>query len=239
MSIDWKAWLARWDEQQTGYFAGARGPVHGNARCLGIHLARTFHRVGFGLRPGSISQRILTRFPKAQCIAVDLDPDLLTMGQNVLGNMNGRLRWVEASLLDSAWLGKLTTTHVDTVLSSTALHWLPAPDLVRVYSQLGRFVQPGGGGPQWDHMPSGPHLPTFSRIAQAWKDRIQYEAFTGRGGENWTAWWQALEKEPEMHALITERRRRFQWHTDQMSAPSYKMTDVERHLAALQDAGFR
>jgi trans-aconitate methyltransferase len=239
MTRDWAQWLARWDKQQTGYLPEREARFAAMLDVLEFTLPEAFTALDLACGPGAISQRLLTRFPHAQCIAVDLDPVLLTMGQSTLGDMNGRLRWIEASLLEPDWVAKLTTTQVDAVLSSTALHWLPAPDLVRVYSQLSRLVRPGGVVLNADHMPFGPPLPTFAKIAQAWKERIQREAFTDRATEDWTAWWEALEREPEMRALIAERRRRFRWHAEYMSAPGYKMTGVEFHIAALQEAGFR
>ncbi len=163
----------------------------------------------------------------------------MMMGQSVLGDMNGRLRWVEANLLDRDWVGRLATTHVDAVLSTTALHWLPSTDLVRLYSQLGQLVHPGGVVLHADHMSFGGSLSTFSKVAEAWKDRIRHEASTRRGVEDWDAWWEALGREPEMDDLIAERRRAFQWHEDHTSAPGYKMTGIDLHLAALQEAGFR
>jgi len=239
MAIDWKNWLARWDAQQIGYLPEREARFEAMLDVLEFTLPENFIALDLACGPGAISQRVLNRFPEAQCIGVDLDPVLLTMGQNVLGNMRGRLRWVEANLLEADWVEKLTTTQVDAVLSATALHWLPAPDLVRIYAQLGHLVRPGGVFLNGDHMPFAAHLPTFVKIAQARKDRIQYEAFTRRGGENWKAWWDALEREPDMQTLFAERRRRFHWHDEHMAAPGYKMTGVDLHLAALREAGFR
>jgi SAM-dependent methyltransferase len=239
MSINWKHWLERWDAQQTRYLPEREARFNAMLDVLEFTLSGNLAALDLACGPGAISQRLLKRFPQAQCIAVDLDPVLLAMGQNVLGDANGRLRWVEANLMDGDWVEKLNVTQVDAVLSTTALHWLPGPDLVRVYSQLGQLVRPGGIFLNGDHLPFGAHLPTFSKIAQAWEDRIQHQAFEQRGGENWKAWWDALEQEPDAKPLLAERRRRFGWYENYMATPGYKMTGLDLHLAALREAGFR
>jgi trans-aconitate methyltransferase len=53
--------------------------------------------------PGSLSQRLLQRFPQARVIAVDVDPVLLALGRGALGTVGGRLRWVDADLASPDW----------------------------------------------------------------------------------------------------------------------------------------
>src|SRR5207245_282673 len=89
-------------------------------------LPEQFVAIDLACGPGSISQRLLARFARASCIAVDFDPVLLMLGQQVLKEMQGHLRWVEADLRDSTWSEQLAVKQVDAVLSTTALHWLPA-----------------------------------------------------------------------------------------------------------------
>ena len=49
--------------------------------------------VALDLPATSISQRLLPRFRRARNVALDLDHVLLLLGQQVLGDMQGRLRW--------------------------------------------------------------------------------------------------------------------------------------------------
>ena len=132
-SVDWHQWLERWDVQQTGYLPDREARFTAMLDVLEVLLPATFVAVDLACGPGAISQRLLTRFPQARCIAVDLDPVLLTMGQSVLGTMDGRLRWVKADLRMSTWRDQLGETQVDAVLSTTVLHWLAAEHLVRLY----------------------------------------------------------------------------------------------------------
>ena len=103
-SVDWHQWLQRWDAQQTAYLPDREGRFRAMLDVLDILLPEEFIALDLACGPGAISQRLLARFPKAQSIAVDLDPVLLSMGQAVLGRMGGRLRWVEADLMRPEWV---------------------------------------------------------------------------------------------------------------------------------------
>jgi trans-aconitate methyltransferase len=232
--IDWPSWLQRWDIQQTGYLPGRESRFNAMLDVLGALLPETFVALDLACGPGAISQRLLARFPHARCVAVDLDPVLLTMGQSVLGTMGGRLRWVTADLMTAEWSAKLGEMQFDAVLSTTALHWLAAEHLVRLYRQLGQFVRPGGVVLNGDHMQFRPSMETFQWVADTVKARRQEEAFTRRGVEDWTTWWQALSAEPALQDLCAERERRFAWKAQERHVPIF---DV--HEAALRDAGFR
>ena len=177
-SIDWPHWLARWDVQQTGYLPEREARFNAMLDALDVLLPESFVALDLACGPGAISQRLLARFPQARSIAVDLDPILLTMGRNVLGDMDGRLTWVETDLASPTWPSQLGVDSVDAVLSTTALHWLPAPNLVDLYRQLGQLVRPGGVFLNGDHMSFEPRLARFQQVANVVKKRIQDEAFT-------------------------------------------------------------
>jgi trans-aconitate methyltransferase len=189
--------------------------------------------------PGSISQRILTRFPEARCVAVDYDPVLMAIGQGALGSMDGRLRWVEADLDDDAWSDKLGEGQFDAVLSTTALHWLPLDRLLKVYVRLGTIVRPGGVVLNGDNLDFAPHLPTFQKIAEAVKERCQKDAFEHRDVENWEQWWDALQQEAAVTDLIAEQKRRYADKRRRWEEPDWIEPIADIHEAALRNAGFR
>ena len=232
--IDWQSWLRRWDRQQTGYLPDREARFNAMLDVLAVLLPEEFVAVDLACGPGAISQRLLTRFPKARCVAVDLDPILLAMGQAVLGTMEGRLRWVEADLMTAEWITHLGEAQVDAVLSTTALHWLAPEQLIQLYRQLGLVVRSGGVFLNGDNLKFGSHMPTFQRVAETVKERIQEEAFKRHGLEDWESWWKALEAEPGLKGLLAERQRRFAWRTAEWQAPIFDL-----HVAALRDGGFR
>lgn len=208
--IDWRHWLERWDAQQAAYLPGWEERFTAMLDVLEALLPEQFVAVDLAGGPGTISRRLLARFPRARCIVVDLDPLLLALGEGALGTMDGRLRWVEADLKSAAWMETLGVGQVDAVLSTTALHWLPAEYLVRVYRDLGRLVRPSGVVLNGDNMNFSPDLPTFQKLADWMKERLwSDEALAARGAENWRQWWEAIAREPAAAELLAERERRF------------------------------
>lgn len=234
LSLNWQDWLERWDSQQSGHVPDREQRFQAMLDVLEVTLPAEFIAVDLACGPGSLSKRLLTRFPRAHSVAVDLDPVLLALGRGALGDMQGRLRWIEADLRDAGWIAQLGGEQVDAVLSTTALHWLPVESLVQLYSWLGQLVRPGGVVLNGDHFMFGPHMPTFAKVVKTMRERKEASAFSHEGMENWRTWWDALAREPGMQALFTERERRFAWRGEEDIEPI-----PELHEAALHHAGFR
>jgi trans-aconitate methyltransferase len=195
-------------------------------------LPERFVALDLACGPGSISQRLLSRFPQARCVAVDFDPVLLLLGQQTLGDMQGRLRWVDADISEPSWYSRLGEEQVDAVLSTTALHWLHAGELVELYRQLGVFVRPGGVFLNGDNFGFAPHLPSFNTVTEHGHAQWTAQASAAEK-EDWEEWWEALRHEPGMEPFFAERVRRFSTKT----RPPGTLVDV--HQAALRNAGFR
>jgi SAM-dependent methyltransferase len=233
-NLNWHEWMQRWDRQQSGYLPDREQRFTAMLDVLEALLPERFIALDLACGPGSISQRLLHRFPKASSVALDFDPVLLLLGQNELGNMQGRLRWVEADLRDPAWLIQLGEEHVDAVLTTTALHWLTAGTLVQVYHQLGKLVRPGGVVLNGDEFDFGPHMPTFGKVDEFVPERVTKDITARRDSEGWSEWWDNLKREPGTESLFAERQRRV---IDGAHHESHAI--VELHEAALRDAGFR
>lgn len=201
---------------------------------LEVLMPTEFVALDLACGPGAISQRLLKRFEQARCIALDLDPVLLAIGQGALGDMNGRLRWVEADLMTDNWVQQLGEIQVDAVLTTTALHWLPSDRTLQVYQHLGQLVRPGGVLLNGDIMPFPSHMATCQRISKALAEHQEKEAFQQRGVEDWKTWWQALEKEPALKELFEKRQRCFAWRNSMKVEPI-----LDLHEAGLREAGFR
>src|SRR5206468_2655808 len=84
-TIDWHNWLHRWEAQQTGYLPNREARFDAMLDVLEALLPPDFVALDLCCGPGSISQRLLQRFPQARTVAVDLDPLLLAIGKAVLG----------------------------------------------------------------------------------------------------------------------------------------------------------
>ncbi len=230
-TVAWQEWLRRWEAQQSGLIVEREARFTAMLDVLEVLLPADFTVLDLCCGPGSISHRLLQRFPQARSVAVDLDPFLLAIGQGALGTFDGRLRWVEADLRQSEWVETLGETQFDAVLTTTALHWLPSPELTRVYYQLGQLVRPGGLFLNGDNLKFGPHLAAFRTVAEALRRRKPGDAPQAEG---WEEWWNAARQDPAVRGLVAQRDERFAWRSpDNWVNPIY---DV--HVAALREAGF-
>jgi len=233
--IDWTDWLRRWDAQQEGYVPEREARFTAMFDALEALLPPSFVALDLACGPGSISQRLLARFPGARVVAVDMDPVMLAVGRGALGTVDGRLRWVEADLATPGWLAELGETRVDAVLSSTALHWLWPEPLLRLYRELSDLLAPGGVLLNGDHLSFSAALPTFARLSEHVLDQQWSDAsFAARGIETAEQWWEAFGAEPAFAPLLEARRRLLAGKQRQETPPGFDI-----HVAALHEAGFR
>ncbi|MGE3273122.1 MAG: trans-aconitate 2-methyltransferase [Chloroflexota bacterium] len=236
--VDWSGWLSRWDAQQSLHMNGREERFDAMLEAVEATVGTDIVVLDIACGPGAISQRLLTRMPGAKAFAVDLDPVLLAIGQGALGTFDGRLTWMQENLNDSAWAErlaeKLAGRPLDAVLSSTALHWVSPGILARVYRELGQLMRPGGVFLNGDHMAYTPERPTIREMAMRLRQQRR-EATPATGNvEDWERWWQAIEAEPALNDLFTERQRLFEWRDRQWANAS-----LDFQIGALRDAGFR
>jgi SAM-dependent methyltransferase len=227
MSLDWTAWLSRWDAQQEGYVPDREARFTAMFDVLAALLPDSFTALDLGCGPGSLSIRLLERFPQARAVAVDMDPVMLALGEGAVGTLDGRLRWIDADLVD----GDLPT--VDAAVSSTALHWLTPDALTRLYRRLAGVIRPGGVLLNADALAYGSS--TLDGLARDVLDDLWSDAsFAARGIETAEQWWAAIGAEPDLAPQLAERARRFARKERPESTLGY-----DGHVAALREAGFR
>ena len=199
---------------------------------LGPALGPRFRALDLGCGTASLSERILARYPRARVIALDYDPVLLAIGRRGLGRVGGRLAWVESDLRRPGWEEALPPGQFDAVLSSTALHWLSARELGRVYGTLARRIRRGGLFLNGDGIAFGSASPRFRAIARTAERR--FRAQTSRRGESWRHWWRAVLREPYLGAEAKLHRERFPRAHTEVGTP-----DLPGHVRLLRRAGFR
>ncbi|MGH3812269.1 MAG: class I SAM-dependent methyltransferase [Pseudonocardiaceae bacterium] len=229
----WQRWLRRYDGQQQLYIEARERRFDVMFSLLEDLLPAEITVLDLMAGPGAVSERLLSRMPVACSVAVDVDPVLLRLGRNALGDGGGRLRWVRADVIEPAWVDELGQDRFDAVLSCTALHWLPAPDMARVYQQLAQLLAPGGVLISGDLLPLPAHLRRI-RAAVRSVDRRRQKKAADNGAQTWDQWWDALRGEPSLRAEFAERDRR--WPPGSVSgreAPGQAF-----HEAALVEAGF-
>jgi trans-aconitate methyltransferase len=236
---DWRSMLAGWDEQQTGYLPRREERFAVITRTLGDVLGDEFTVLDLGCGPGSLSVRILETYPRARAVAVDSDPVLLALGQRALGDLGGRLRWVDADLREPDWADRLGTAAIDAAVSTTALHWLEPGVLIDVYRRVGELIQPGGVVLNGDNMPYARREPAIQRLADLTTDRATEDAFLRRGVADWQQWWERAERSGELDAEFAERERRNRAADERWGERKGQwLTSLETHVLGLSEAGF-
>jgi SAM-dependent methyltransferase len=229
---DWKYWLRRWDEQQTSFNPDRERRFSAMFDVAEAAVGRRFRALDLGCGPGSLSSRLLRRFPAARSVAVDYDPVALHVGQGALGTIGGRLCWVDARLGSSGWRARLPPGRYDAAFSTTALHWLRPAPLRQLYRDLYRLLRPGAVFLNGDHLPWGDRERRLSQLAD--KVRTLRLRETGPAGwRAWRKWWDDAERVPELKPYFRLQKERHSQHPKEGDSP------LDLHERALRRAGFR
>ena len=226
-----RAWRRRWDAQQVAGVEAREERFEFLLAALRAGVGRRFRFLDLGSGTGSLSERVLRRFPESRGVALDFDPVLLALARRALSGAGARLRWVETDLRDPRWVRALPTGQFDAAVSSTALHWFTPTELGGLYEQLARRVRRGGLFLNADSLAYPPSEPAIRRIA---REARRTAAPAPATGESWEGWWTAIEREPALRAELDLRRARFP--TAHMGTPT---ADLSGHVRRLRAAGFR
>jgi SAM-dependent methyltransferase len=229
-----QAWVDRWDAMQAGYIPSREARFDTMFQILEAQVGRRFRALDLGCGPGSLSHRLLRRFPRARSVGVDLDPLLMALGKATTRDVAGRLSWVEADLRDPEWVRALPEGRFDAVVSSTALHWLTPRELSRLYGEVFRLLVPGGILLNADKAPFPPSERSLARISSEALHRAQAEQRARTGAPDWQTFWEGLRFVPALRELLAERSRRFPRADHHRKEPT-----VQEHSRALRAAGFR
>jgi SAM-dependent methyltransferase len=228
-SRSWRTWLRLWDEQQEAYDPRREERFGVILDAVRAAVGPRFVALDAGCGPGSLSARLLARFPRAKCVAVDRDPVTLRIGREALKRFADRLVWVDADLTLPGWVDRLPRRRYDAVVSTTALHWLDARALARFYRDVHTLLRPGGIFLDGDHFRAGPKDPLLSDMA----GKIGTRRRRSRSRGAWEEWWRAVSREPALRNEMEEHRRREAGHPRHRDPPSW-----DDHVRSLRRAGF-
>ncbi len=226
---DWTRWLERWEAQQGSYMPDREARFTVIIDIVEAICGPAPRVVDLGSGPGSLSRRILDRLPEARVTAIDMDPVLLAIGRNALGDHGGRLEWLDADLR-SRWSAG-GQGGVDAAVSTTALHWLQPNALAALYRHLGTVLAPGGVFVNGDRMEFPPDLPRLAAAATAIRERERPPS--AGTGESWEEWWAAVEQDPGLAEAVAERKKRHHDHPHEEN-----QADLAAHVESLHQAGF-
>lgn len=220
-------WVSRWERQQQRY------AIDREERFVVVadvveHVTAGQDRprvLDLGCGPGSLPARLIRRLPGARIVAVDMDPVLLELGR---ARHPGAARYVEAVIGEEGWTRRLGLREpLDAIVSTTALHYLPAAVLRRTYAELIGLLRPGGVLVNADHLPQ--EAAGIAGIATHVGTR-RAERRHAFDHEDWESWWAGVAREPELRELCARRDRG-------RSGGTVDLT-LARHVELLRAAGF-
>src|SRR6478735_7419079 len=170
----WNAWQVSWDRQQEWYMPDREERFRIMLDMVEALVGTAPRVLDLACGTGSITARLLTRFPDATSTGVDLDPALLTIARGTFAG-DGRVTFVTADLKDPDWPAALPHDSYDAVLTATALHWLHREPLADLYGQIAGIVRDGGVFLNTDHMPD-PATPRINAADREQRHRRMDEA---------------------------------------------------------------
>ncbi|GFH37621.1 hypothetical protein SCWH03_38590 [Streptomyces pacificus] len=98
---DWRAWQESGDRQQEWYMPGREERFRVMLDMVEAFAGPEPRVLDLACGTGSITDRLLKRFPKAESVGVDLDPALLTIAEGYFAG-DRRVTFVTADLADPA-----------------------------------------------------------------------------------------------------------------------------------------
>ncbi|WP_329455705.1 class I SAM-dependent methyltransferase [Streptomyces sp. NBC_01497] len=226
---DWRAWQRSWDRQQEWFMPDREDRFRVMLDMVEALTGSAPRVLDLACGTGSITARLLERFPGATSTGVDLDPALLAIARGTFAG-DARVSFVAADLTDPDWTSALPYTEYDAVLTATALHWLHAEPLAELYGRIAGLTREGGVFANADHMAheDTPRIDAAERAHRhARMDREKKD-----GALDWAAWWETAAADPALAEATAERFRIYGSHADGGTPP------LQWHVAALRAAGF-
>ncbi|MFC8272639.1 class I SAM-dependent methyltransferase [Streptomyces sp. NPDC057271] len=226
---DWAAWQESWDRQQEWYMPDREERFRVMLDMVEAVVGPEPRVLDLACGTGSITDRLLKRFPKATSVGVDLDPALLAIAEGYFAG-DDRVTFVTADLKDPEWATALPYDAYDAVLTATALHWLHTEPLTALYGQLARLVRDGGVFMNADHM-IDETTPRINAAERAHRHAVMERA-KAAGALDWAEWWAVAAKDP---VLAEPTARRFEIYGEHADGDT---PSARRHAEILRAAGF-
>jgi SAM-dependent methyltransferase len=228
-----REWIDRWDRQQEVSLPDREDRFVALIDAVEAGAGRVDPVVlDIGCGPGSLAVRLKDRLPQATIIGIDADPVTLALARAA----HPDLRVVDIDLRVAGWPARLGLDRpVDVAVSTTALHWLPEPQLRAFYAELASALKPGGLLLNGDHFKvDAKQTPVLARLDTALREREDARRFPAGHQESWTGWWEAVAADPALAGYSAERDRR------RVDAGHHgtESTQLQTHVDALKAAGF-
>ncbi|MCZ0981252.1 class I SAM-dependent methyltransferase [Streptomyces diastatochromogenes] len=226
---DWAGWQQSWDRQQEWYMPDREERFRVMLDMVEALVGPKPRVLDLACGTGSITSRLLRRFPDATSVGVDLDPALLAIAEGSFAG-DERVTFVTADLKDPAWAASLPYDTYDAVLTATALHWLHSGPLEALYGQLAGLVREGGVLMNADHM-IDEGTPRINAAERAQR-HARMDREKAAGVLDWADWWALAAADPVLAAPTARRFEIYGEHADG------DMPSAGWHAQTLRAAGF-
>ncbi|MET7595451.1 class I SAM-dependent methyltransferase [Streptomyces sp. NPDC005481] len=226
---DWQAWQESWDRQQEWYMPDREERFRVMLDMVEALVGTAPRVLDLACGTGTVTARLLDRFPDARSTGVDLDPALLAIARGTFDG-DDRVSFVTADLKGPEWRTALPYTSYDAVLTATALHWLHCEPLAVLYGQIAELVRDGGVFMNADHMidESTPRINAADRARRHERmDRARQD-----GALDWAQWWELAAADPVLAGPTARRFEIYGEHADG-DTPS-----ADWHARVLREKGF-
>ena len=231
--MDWNFWYQQWERYMSGAVPRREERFEAILDILALAMPGSFSALHVGCGPGSVTKRVLERFPEAKCTGIDFDPLFLKLAKET--NCTERAHWADSNILSLDWVAQVKEKPFDAVIGTSVFHNLNPEQIATLYQQLAGIVRPGGLFLNADLFSFPATDEVFRELSDS-ASRANRRSQMGDGGFDLSkGWHQALkDSEPEVADLFEERERRLSfWET-----PGRINTSLEFHMSSLRVAGF-
>jgi SAM-dependent methyltransferase len=230
--FDWKSWVSRWEQMQAGYLVQRLERFAIMVQFVRDTQETVRKIVDLGCGPGSLMLKYLEAFPNVQVYGIDLDPTLLLLARECTAQFSDAVHLLQIDMRNESW-SDLLPKGVDVVVSATALHWLNATCLEKVYAGVASLLKQGGIFLNADHVGSSSPL-----IQRAWEKHREEKRKIERDlkAEDWDRFWDAYlsalggnAREIRQSALGAwegiEEGLPLAWHLDKLRQHGFSVVD--------------
>ncbi|VEB96693.1 Trans-aconitate 2-methyltransferase [Cedecea lapagei] len=227
----WNTLVTLWDQQQSAYIASREARFEALMDVLALQFKGEFSLLELGCGPGSLTRRLLQRFPAAHVTALDVDPVMLAIARETLSVFGDRVRILSADLVTPDWQKKIIGLRPNAIVSSTALHWLMPDRQHALHGELLALLADNGLFLNADHQRFNAADGNQKAISERHDAQTQQQAWA-KGVVDWDGWFSLATEIPEIANLIPARDAIFS------GRPVPPPTTLAFQLASLSQAGF-
>jgi SAM-dependent methyltransferase len=229
----WRQLLATWDAQQDLYRPDREHALGAISDILASALSAERPRVmDLACGCGALTARILDALPSAQVVAIDRDPVLLRIAEEIWAG-DPRVTFEQADLRHGEWRDRHGVGQFDAVVTAASTHWFEPDDLSRLYRAIATTLRPGGLFVNLDWIPIA-QAPELQRLSDAYVRDRERRLTVEREGQSspWSEWWTHTLADPDLAAEARER--------SAMDVPrsAEHFADEDWHRSELIAAGF-